>query len=61
MFLRWFCSSIFSVFLGRELLGQRVCDQKAAAITLYGPRTTIIVRIARLSSAAQRAVEIVTV
>lgn len=36
-------SSIFSVFGGRELLGQRVSDQKACAIAVYGPRTTLIV------------------
>jgi hypothetical protein len=35
--------SIFSVYAGRELLGQPVSSQKACAITLYGPRTSMIV------------------
>jgi len=34
--------SIFSVFPGRELLNRRIDEQAAAAIALYGPRTSII-------------------
>jgi sedoheptulose-bisphosphatase len=34
--------SIFSVFPGRELLGRRVDEQVAAAVAMYGPRTSIV-------------------
>jgi sedoheptulose-bisphosphatase len=39
-------SSIFSVFPGRELVGQRVSGQAAVAIAQYGPRTSMMFGLA---------------
>lgn len=35
--------SIFSIFPGRALLGQRVDQQRACAVAVYGPRTCLII------------------
>jgi sedoheptulose-bisphosphatase len=39
----WSVGSIFSLFPGRSLLSQRVNQQEAAAVVVYGPRTTMVI------------------
>ena len=45
--------SIFGVWKGSDMVGQKVSDQHAAAITVYGPRTTFFVATKESKSVAQ--------